>query len=563
MKLDVALRRALIALALIATAGCSGDGGVGPRPAEVPDPAEVAVGERLFLETRFAEFFATRMVGDDVNAPLELGDPTVGKTETLELPLPGPFAGTSMNCRVCHLVDEQNGVRGGGVRTYADFTRRSPVSPRADGRTTTERNSPALVNATLPRSGAFLLHLDGEFASTEDLVHDTLTGRNLGWLADERAIAVSHVARVIREDDGKGDLAGEFGGLPYGVLLAGTSATIPEEFRLPESFRIDVTAASDGEVLAAVARIIGAYVESLVFAQDASGEFDGSPYDLFLRKNGLPRTPAEGESARDYSWRLHGLVAGNPSLQTVTADESHFVHHDQIFVFGARELAGLETFLAEPPASGDVDVARGGIGNCIACHAAPTFTDFRFHNTGVSQADYDAIHGAGAFAALAVPTLAERDAAPAAFLPPSESFPRAAGRFRAPPTKDDPLRADLGLWNVYANAALPRPQAAITSVLCRADDPSDPTCARETLLAASLARFKTPGLRSLGQSAPYSHSGEKDTIEEVLRAYATTSDSARAGQIRNADPELARIALTPGDVDDVAAFLRALNEDYE
>jgi hypothetical protein len=33
------------------------------------DPAEVAIGERLFLETRFAEFFA-RNSGGDVNRPL-------------------------------------------------------------------------------------------------------------------------------------------------------------------------------------------------------------------------------------------------------------------------------------------------------------------------------------------------------------------------------------------------------------------------------------------------------------------------------------------------------------
>ncbi len=564
-----AARRAAVAGVLIVLAACSGDGGGGPAPAEAPDPAEVAVGERLFLETRFAEFFSSRM-RDDVNEPLELGDPVMARTETLGQPLPGPFAGGAMNCRGCHLVDEQRETRGGGVRTYADFARRSPVPARADGRATTERNTPALVNATLSRSAPFLLHLDGEFASTEDLVRDTLTGRNLGWLADERAQAVAHVARVIREDDGNGELAGEFGGLPYRVVLRGDDPAIPGELVLPEGFRIDVATASDEEVLDAVARLIGAYVESLVFAQDAGGEFSGSPYDVFLAKNGLPRAPDPGESPLAYSRRLRELIRGNPELAFVGAADGRFVLHAQPFAFGERELAGLEIFFAEPAAAaaagpdvrGSVPSTTGAVGNCIACHPAPTFTDFRFHDTGASQDEYDALHGAGAFVALAVPTLAERNADPQAYLPPSADFPAAPGRFRSALSAADPSRADLGLWNVYANTAIPRPQSAITALLCRTPDDAG-GCDPAALLDAAVARFKTPGLRSLGQSAPYLHSGHADTLEDVLRLYATMSDLARAGRARNGDPELARIVLTPDAIDALAAFLRGLNEDYQ
>src|SRR6266498_1987945 len=117
---------------------------------EEADPAEVAIGERLFLETRFAQFFLANSSGN-ANAVLPTGDPTMDFTATTSNPLPGPFAGTSMNCRSCHLVDEQKGVSGGGNRTYADFARRSPLPPRADGKLTTPRNSPPLVNASLSR----------------------------------------------------------------------------------------------------------------------------------------------------------------------------------------------------------------------------------------------------------------------------------------------------------------------------------------------------------------------------------------------------------------------------
>jgi hypothetical protein len=41
------------------------------------------------------------------------------------------------------------------------------------------------------------------------------------------------------------------------------------------------------------------------------------------------------------------------------------------------------------------------------------------------------------------------------------------------------------------------------------------------------------------------------------------SATARAASIRNGDAELSRIALTDADVTNVAAFLRALNEDYD
>jgi hypothetical protein len=80
------------------------------------------------------------------------------------------------------MVDEHVETPNGTMRAYADFARRSPVPARAGGATTAPRNSPALVNATLPRRGGLLLHFDAEFATTADLVHDTFAGRNFGWL---------------------------------------------------------------------------------------------------------------------------------------------------------------------------------------------------------------------------------------------------------------------------------------------------------------------------------------------------------------------------------------------
>src|SRR5262249_9127804 len=128
--------------------------------AQDADPAEVAIGERLFLETRFSQFFASQSAGN-ANAAFTSGDPVVNQTVTTDAPQPGPFAGQAINCRACHLVDEHNATLKN--RTYADFARRSPIPARADGLTLAARNSPALVNASLKRPSGVLLHFDGEF----------------------------------------------------------------------------------------------------------------------------------------------------------------------------------------------------------------------------------------------------------------------------------------------------------------------------------------------------------------------------------------------------------------
>ncbi len=543
-------------------------------PAEF-DPPEITIGERLFLETRFAEFFA-RSTGDgDVNTPLATGDPVMDLTITTGDPLPGPFAGESMNCRGCHLVDEQVDGTGAGMRTYADFARRSPVPDRGDGHTTTPRNSPPLVNASLPRPQGLLLHFDGEFASMPDLVRATMTGRNYGWLPRETATAIRHIARVIRGDDGQGVLAGDFGGLSYRTVLTGRDPAIPAEFRLPRPFRIDVARASDREILDAVAALIGAYTEHLEFSADENGHFNLSPFDVFLAVNHLPQAPRANESDLDYSRRLLRRVRQQVqlgSLQFVTTnpntDSGGFdFHPTQPFVFGAEELRGLTLFLSEPdgrPATVS--------GNCVACHAAPRFTDFRLHNTGATQIEYDALHGDGAFAGLDVPGLLRRLARPDDFLPPSARHPDASGRFRAVPTALDPSLTDLGIWNVFANPDVLTPQPRLRQMLCDAEFGTDvptllvyllPRCSPIALLPKTIGLFKTANLRDLAHSAPYIHTGQFDTLEDVLAFYRVTAQLQRDGRLRNGADDLAGIRIGAADIAPLAAFLRSLNEDYQ
>jgi cytochrome c peroxidase len=195
----------------------------------------------------------------------------------------------------------------------------------------------------------------------------------------------------------------------------------------------------------------------------------------------------------------------------------------------------------------------------VTCHPAPDFTDFKFHNTGAAQEEYDSIHGAGAFAALAIPALAERNAHVDDWLPATARHPHGRGPFLDVPSAEHPGRTDLGLWNVFANPDQPLAQPALHRLLNGETKPLPDA----DWLPRTIAFFKTPSLRGLAFSNPYLHNGRKDTIEDVIRFYLRMAHLARAGQLRNPAPELSGILLKDSDVAPLAAFLRALNEDYE
>lgn len=578
--IDFQTRAFLSALlfAMIAIAGCSSgsnsSGGSSSPLATGTPGAEQAVGERLFLETRFAQAFKVFLDnGGDINNP-NAGDAVVDTVETTTpgAPIdPGPFKGLSMNCRACHMVDDVLTAQGGGMRTYADFARRSPIPARPDGKTHAPRNSPPLVNSALDRPSGVLFHFDAEFNSMEDLITATFTGRNFGWLPNERAQAIAHVARVVRGDNGSGDLAQQFDGLPYRILFTGTNSAIPDDFRLPPQFRSFVGSGTDQEIFDAVVKVVATYVNGLLFSQtDDNGTPIRSPFDIFLEVNGLPQQPDPNESPLDYSRRLLQLVKARElagTLQFVTSNpnrqDGQFQFHSQSFTFGATELDGLKMFFSEPttiPAS-SAELAAGKIGNCLACHAAPNFTDFKLHNTGSAQKEYDDIHGAGQFASLSIPNLITRNGSYNQFLPATETHPAALGPFRDIPSVGNPGLTDLGVWNVFANPDMPGPQVKIRTILC--DDQVPCPLSDAILLDRAIARFKTPGLRDLGHSAPYMHNGQFDTLDDIIQFYRGVSTQARTGTLRNGAAELQGIALTSGDVASLMAFLKSLNEDYQ
>lgn len=77
--------------------------------------------------------------------------------------------------------------------------------------------------------------------------------------------------------------------------------------------------------------------------------------------------------------------------------------------------------------------------------------------------------------------------------------------------------------------------------------------------SADLGRFKVPGLRNVGVTAPYMHDGSFKTLEEVLEYY--TDPLKFVPKPVNIDPDLRLIiSLSDQEKSDLLAFLRSLTD---
>ncbi|HEY6333294.1 MAG TPA: cytochrome c peroxidase [Blastocatellia bacterium] len=394
------------------------------------------------------------------------------------------------SCSHCHMTDQDPE----GMRAYTDFLRRSWVPWRsADPRRDGLRNAPTLLDAArMPR-----LHLDGEFGSIHDLVRGTLSGRSMGWLPGEEQKAFAQVYAVVlgntttREPDSTP------------VDPARTDLSYAELFK--EAYSVDIDAVPPAEVVDLVTRALTDFVAGLKSERN-------TPYDDFMRLNGLDSSPGADESTLRYSARLLKMLAALQSRGTLKLADG----------FGNEALAGFRIFLRSDGAP--------GAGNCAACHVPPFFTDFGFHNVGISQEEYDGVHGAGSFARLTIPD------APAAVRP--------SDQMRETASADKPGETDLGYWNFVK---LDSPE--------RHSGESD-----SAFLRRMIATFKTPTLRNLAYSQPYMHNGMYPTLEDAVTEIMRAGEMARAGRLRSADEKLARVKIRETDIRTLTTFLSTLNQ---
>ena len=373
------------------------------------------------------------------------------------------------SCVSCHLFDEDPQ----GLRPFADFFNRSWISYRTQSPQRFElRNSPALFDvAQQPR-----LHYDGEFASLEALVTGTFTGRPMGWLAGEQEQALTQLQSVVLQDNGY-------------------------RAQFKTAYGVELTKLNRDEVAQHVARAVADFMRTLNSKMN-------SPYDQFVQLNGLATKPANGETPATFARQLLARVSELETAKTLQLPTG----------FKPAALQGMKVFYSS--------------GNCVTCHAPPLFTDLSYHNLGISQVEYDQVHGDGAFAALDI----------------SSTTTRPAERFRQFPTKGKPGEVDLGYWN-FVNVN--------TSPL-RLSSESD-----DQFLARMVGAVKTPGLRHLAFTYPYMHNGAYTTLEDTVKELQRLSEMARAGQVRAADEELLKIQIRAAEIAPLTTFLHSLNEDLK
>ena len=138
-----------------------------------------------------------------------------------------------------------------------------------NGFTTTPRNAMQMVGSLTERTVPTFLHFDGQFNDPVDLVKSTITGRNFGWGPTQFAEAEAHIAKVIREDNGVNVPAQEYGeNLSYAMIFLGAQPGIPKDVLLPAQYRLDVTKATDDQIVTDIAQLIAQYTYGLLFKQD-------------------------------------------------------------------------------------------------------------------------------------------------------------------------------------------------------------------------------------------------------------------------------------------------------
>jgi cytochrome c peroxidase len=297
------------------------------------------------------------------------------------------------SCNHCHMLNEDPQ----GLRAFNDFFNRSWVSFRfQDKQRLALRNSPTIMDAAeMPR-----LHYDGEFASLEDLVKGTLSGRTLGWLPGEQAEAFDQARAVVLNDQT-------------------TAAENSYRSQFKKAFGIELDNLNRDETVNLIAQAVAEYCRTLQSRKD-------SAYDKFIALNRLDVAPTAGEDNQVFAQKLLAKISALEAKGALTLTKE----------FDQAALKGLKVFF------------RTDNGNCGVCHAPPSFSDQAFHNLGISQLEYDLRHGKGQFAALAIPRAAEAV--------------RPSAQFRETPLEENPGQVDLGYWNFVDLKSSPQRRPAET-----------------------------------------------------------------------------------------------------
>ncbi len=232
--------------------------------------------------------------------------------------------------------------------------------------------------------------------------------------------------------------------------------------------------------------------------------------------------------------RLAGRIAANPALarsfRTATGAAVTGMDPEQVLVAVAKALAAFQETLTtgrtpfdrfrDALAAGDAkgiaaypEPAKRGLkifvgnGRCSVCHVGPNFTNAEFHNIGIVHFVEKGRVDAGRYGGLRAVK---------------------ASRYNLlGPFNDDPSRSTAGFTR------------------------------RVRLHPRNWGEFRVPSLRNLRRTAPYMHDGSKPTLRDVILHYSTLDEE----RLHSDGERLLRpLRLQPGEIDDLIAFLRTLDE---
>ncbi len=273
-----------------------------------------------------------------------------------------------------------------------------------------------------------------------------------------------------------------------------------------------------------------ATVASLVFARIGSRQ----EFEREIRKprEDLPKKRIDRRLRSRYAQKNRGSALSDVPVADVVARSGRYASSAKA-AFGTRELktkhiaeaiqAYVATIRSTPGPfdryrDGDVNAlsdsaVRGlqlfkGRAGCAQCHAIegkhPTFTDYKFHDTGVSfRAAKDKLTG-------------------------SRGRLLAAGRDK--------------LAKVVMGGRVPQIDGGRVEITGDGED---------------FARFKTPSLRDVAVRPPYMHDGSFKTLEDVVRYYA----QGGTREDKNLDKLIHPFEASDRDVADLVAFLECLTGD--
>jgi cytochrome c peroxidase len=232
-----------------------------------------------------------------------------------------------------------------------------------------------------------------------------------------------------------------------------------------------------------------------------------------------PRAPGTDETPDNLAWDAlsdtlkEQITAVYVNFgKAIAAYERLLVSRDSRFDQFYAEIAGgaSRSKLLDEQESAGLAVFIGN-GKCISCHLGENFTDWKFHDIGVDQT------GAN------IPAL-DRGREDGLAQVVNDPF-NCAGRY-----SDRPDKSGCAVSMIALDGASSEPYAGA---------------------------FKTPGLRSVSQTAPYFHTGEEQSLEDVVEHYDEGGDDQGfAGKV---DPNVTRLNLTDDEKAALVLFLKTLD----